>query len=266
MSSKTRPVPKPITRHEVKTIEGIVNQIKSPVFIVSGGKTGSMTLSKSYPDSFHCHTTLCLNHDLFPKAEGVTLLQLYSKAAEKFKQPAIIITSVRNPLDRMIGSFFQHLEGHLKMSRKEILQMDPIELVEIFNQQFLHLEGYYPFLLSDTCDLDLLSVPFDQTQKYIRIESSNQSKILVAVRFEDIANWKRILSIALPERKEFNYQSDNLSKDKWYSNLYLKFKENFKIRKEDLDQIFDHSIHTRVLQHFYTAEEIDRMKSKYTII
>jgi hypothetical protein len=245
----------------VTTIDGIVNMIKSPVFVISGGKTGSTTLSKSYLDSFHCHTTLYLNHNLFPKVAGVTLPQLYLKAAEKFKQPAIIITAIRNPIDRMIGSFFQNLEGHLKMSRKEILQMDPQRLVEIFNQQFLHLEDYYPFLLSDTCDLDIFSVPFDFDKKYLRIDEDGM--IFVAVRFEDIAKWDRILPAALPERSDFNFKPDNISENKWYGNLYREFKKNFKIRKEDLDQMFNNSIHTRVIRHFYTDEEIDQMKAKY---
>ena len=53
--------------------------------------------------------------------------------------------------------------------------------------------------------------------------------------------------------------SSNVGTDKWYSEMYKRFKRNFKPTEEYLNIMYD----SKYIKHFYTDKEIESFKNKW---
>ncbi len=255
-------------------LSSVSNDVKSNIFIVSGGKTGSSTLHRSFKNSFHSHTTFYLRHLQYPKITDDLLCMnyLYQIGREKYGNPVTIISAVRNPLDRNISSFFEQMT-RVVAPKTEILTMNVDDLINIFNERFLHIDDYYPFLSKnnpnkdneshDFDGIDIFSVPFDSRRGCLYF--NNGAYQILILRFEDINKWDPILKKNLLPQQLQSYQfvTCNRSDNKWYGSLYQEFKRRYWIKPSKVNEFFNTDIHKQVLQHFYTKTEIHQMKSKY---
>ena len=73
------------------------------------------------------------------------------------------------------------------------------------------------------------------------------------LRLEDIDQWPRILA---PHFGEFELVSDNIAKDKWYDDLYEKFRREFVWKQSEFD-----AMSSAKELHVYKGKEIQKMKN-----
>lgn len=248
--------------------------IHSRFFIVSGGKTGSSTLTASFNSAFHSHGCIEFRY-VYPKLSSYCLHDLYTYAQKHYVNPTenervVILSSVRDPIARTISSFFQNITDHLGKTESEILAMPVVDLITIFNEKFFFiLEDYYSFwdleepLGNCYAGRDLLLIPFDH-QKRCLYYQDNGYRILI-LRFEDISEWDQIIRATLPkvDLRTYSFQNENLSKDKWYAPLYRQFLHEYTVRRDLLDIKFNHPSNHAVLMHFYTPMEIEKIKERW---
>lgn len=243
--------------------------VKSRFFIISGGKTGSSTLSASFANSKHLHSSNHFHHE-YRRFTDKSISDLYDFAIQKCLQgeKIVIISAVREPIARVISSFFQNIGIHLKKTEKEIAAIPITELIEIFNQRFLfHLENYSPFSDNrepsgnDYGGLNLLTIPFDINEKCLFFE--NDTRRILIIRFDEILEWDSIIRRKLPpsDLKAYKWRPTNLTEQKWYGRIQKQFIRQYKLSPEVVEKRYELEID--ILKHFYQDAEIERMKARW---
>ena len=211
------------------------------VIVHCGGKCGSSTLSETFSNmglkTLHVHSdehlkTIKDNGSLETNIDSVRQLVL-----SQTKQNVIVIDAYRTPLERLISSYFQHMEKIPNYDKCDYL----IHNYEILKQKAA--EDYHPYE-------DTFSYLFEDKgfkEKYIVNVHNNIA--FIKLRFADIEHWGTYLSEILGYNVEI--VSSNLSNTKEYFDFYEKFKNNVKIPKS----LFDHMINCPIFKKYNTKEE-----------
>jgi len=177
------------------------------------------------------------------------------------KNGTLIITIVRNVYDRNISNMFQNI----KASNNDFYYGQKIKNINL-NKLMIHYRKanikhtnrlLIPWFKKFKKDIgvDIFSKEFNMEDKYNIYKETD--KTIITLRFEDIAEWDKILSNIFG--REIILKSSNVSKDKVYNKLYKQFRKNYKYTKEEI-QIIDTTDH---LSYFYTPDEIEGFKNNY---
>ena len=194
------------------------------VFVYCGGKCGSTTLYSTFTnngiDTIKIHNNQYYKDITNPTNNVFDLIELSCKKYET----VYIIDCYRSPIERKISSFFQNINSFLPEYRNLTIQ----KLIEFFNDTLIYeIEEYH----SINEVLEYFNVPlfteFNFEKKYNRIAKDN--KIFIKILFNNIENWDIILSEIF--EKNIIMVNDNLTKYKEITDIYMKFKQEYKVPK-----------------------------------
>jgi len=143
-----------------------------------------------------------------------------------------IIDCYRNPIERKISAFFQHINLHLPNYKELSIE----ELIMFFNENILvKIENYHPINEA----LNHYNMPlfdsFDFVNKYNKVEHEN--KVFIKLLFNNINDWDKILSNILKTPIKIN--SHNLTTDKEFYEIYKNFKGKYRLPETYIDVILN---------------------------
>lgn len=270
-----------LRQHVRKTLRSLWGRVVGApdfsIIVFQMGKVGSRTvyesLARAYKklhqpvDIFHSHI-LCN----FENAEAIirkerpnpepTLAvinagrELQRQIDESSERQWRIITLVRDPIARNVGTFFQVLDEHLphwkqrynanrltvEDVQKAFLDAGSIhsEPVRWFDEQLLPVFG-----------VDVFSEPFPRETGY-KIYNPNSRTSVLLIRLEDL---NRVGALAMDEflgLKNLELFSTNIGDEKEYAELYKLFKTH-PLPDEYIREMYS----TKYAQTFYTKADID---------
>jgi hypothetical protein len=153
---------------------------------------------------------------------------LYNKSSGK---NVFVIDIYRTPIERKISEYFEKLSSHHFNNTEENLNNYNLDkIINRFNKLFPHLsnEDYF----QTTYDIIVPPV-FDFENKYLCVKNNDIS--FIKLRLCDSSEWNKILSKIL--QTEIIIVHDYETENKKIGELYKKFKLNYKIPSNLLDQI-----------------------------
>jgi hypothetical protein len=239
---------------------------ENQIVIYQMGKVASTTLYKALKekgitvDQTH---TLLGNYQgkYFIKTKFSTLIFLKFRIkdfirlrAYKKKKEVKVISIVREPISRNISAFFQ--------KAKFIDNFHNIEntgaLEKTFYDKTTHKTPlkWFDKEFKKALGIDVYKYQFPKEKGYTIIKQNNVKVFLF--RFEDLNKCLKPLSNFLNIGK-LELVSSNVGTDKWYSEMYKRFKRNFKPTEEYLNIMYD----SKYIKHFYTDKEIESFKNKW---
>ncbi|TRU45390.1 MAG: AerL protein [Microcystis aeruginosa Ma_QC_Ch_20071001_S25] len=261
----------------------------SVIFVYQMGKVGSvntyLTLKKKLPDQaiYHIHN---LNSEHFSKIwEAMQLDQHYhaftfghscitkylSEHIEEIKgQKSIkVITGVREPIARNISWFFQIIdcacvfpEFFIKYE-KGLITMDDI-IKKFWSQNFVYGKQYDWFEeeLEAVFGIDIASIDFPKEKGYAIANFPDRNIELLVLKLEKLDSClKEALETFLGvenlncerlDRADFLDENDYL--------IYENLRKSLTFSDEYLEEIYDQPL----VRHFYTDEEINKFKHKWS--
>jgi hypothetical protein len=260
-------------------ILGLLNLIKSmklffkysdTLFIIySMGKTGSSsvyyTLMKEFPFNkvLHTHFLSKLWYDWFseqsPKNKKKVRNQILSDIAHKYlikKKNVITITIIRDPFSRSISDYFHSNENKLlNITDKQIMK----EINESYYIQSNSIEWFEKDYNSHF-NLDIYSLPFDAARGWEVYDFDVKNKALIiridvlTSKFEDafysLAGYN-IKGLFITNRREDN---------KLIAQRYKTFKSKYTEDKASVEQ----KLNSKFVQHFFSKNQINKFREKYT--
>lgn len=190
------------------------------IIVFCGGKCGSSTIANTFIRDglkvLHCHS----NEDYLTNENIVNetkIKDIKKLIISQTKSKVFIIDSYRDPIERLISSFFQNISYHIGDNYN---MYDLIVLYHfIFNNRLI--EDYHPL---DEFFPELFFIS-DFNGKYIKIDNGNLT--FIKLRFKDINLWNEYLSEIIG--RDVHIVDDNLSINKSYYEFYEKFKREIVI-------------------------------------
>jgi len=203
------------------------NKIKQFIFIYTPPKVGSTTLVSSLrislSNSFnviHIHDDIMLN--VLTGIKDVTVNQIINYLSQQ-GNIIYVIDVYRSPIERKMSEFFEKISPYHFNNTEENINKYSIQRVsDRFNKLFPHLAiGDHYF---DKYDIEN-PILFDFNKKYT-IQEVNNIKY-IKLRLCDSKIWNCILSEIF--KTEIILINDYQTNDKGISDLYKKFKEEYKL-------------------------------------
>jgi hypothetical protein len=223
------------------------------IHIITVAKVGTTNFSSTFLKS-HTHGLNVLEDKIFND-----------------KNKKLIISGIRNPIDRNISYFFEtycmkDCEPLLKINNytpiqntyvcdyDDIGQIDIFELIHAFKIKQYH--NSFTQWFDEFFELTQINnIPFDKENglQLYKIDEQNYILFYILEKLDSNINTiNNFLNININN----NYNS-TLSKP--VKDIYNKFKKNIILEKAYLDQL----LNTEVIKYFYTDEEIKKMYNKY---
>jgi hypothetical protein len=226
----------------------IKSQTNNVIFIYTPPKVGSTALvsslriSAAYKYSvLHIHDEIMLS--AFTGYSNITIndLILYNK---KIGKNVFVIDIFRTPIERKISEFFEKLSSlHFNNSEENLCNYSLDRIISRFNKIFPYLSDtdYFKSIYN-------IEVPekFDFEKKYMHVVCNEINYI--KLRLCDSKEWNNILSELL--QTEIIIVHDYETKNKKIGELYKKFKANYKIPCNLLNEVKEKSN-----LDFYLSEE-----------
>jgi hypothetical protein len=261
----------------------------SVIFVYQMGKVGSvntyLTLKKKLPDQaiYHIHN---LNSEHFSKIwEAMQLDQHYhaftfghscitkylSEHIEEIKgQKSIkIITGVREPIARNISWFFQIIdcacvfpEFFIKYE-KGLITMDDI-IKKFWSQNFVYGKQYDWFEeeLEAVFGIDIASIDFPKEKGYAIANFPDRNIELLVLKLEKLDSCLKEALETFLEVENLNCErldrADFLDENDYL--IYENLRKSLTFSDEYLEEIYDQPL----VRHFYTDEEINKFKLKWS--
>ncbi len=163
----------------------------------------------------------------------------------------LVVNAMRNGFDRHISCFFQHLKRKIEMP-ENCQVSDLIAIYSEFNAVHTSLTSQWYTQFNQLLDLHTFDHPFDFNKKYYFERKANYDVLIL--RFEDIAEWPKILEKAL-HLKNLSLPKQNANKHP----LYDEFRKTYRYSAEEAEQILEMDY----MQHFYTESELQEMVKKH---
>ena len=187
------------------------------------------------------------------------------------KENTLIISGIRNPLDRNISYFFQHYcleiqndfrtlannyEGELcyVMTREELLETSTLKLIDLYFEHQNHYsfnEWFYEFFEIT----NIFDTEFDKDNG-IKIYSLPNNNYLMLYVYEKLPVYQNFVKsfFNIEEFKHMNNSSALLHKHK-----YKSFKNAIVLNEEYKTKL----LKTSIMKYFYTDEQIKKFFEKY---
>ncbi|MRG85070.1 putative capsular polysaccharide synthesis family protein [Salinibacillus xinjiangensis] len=253
---------------------------KDIVLIYQMGKVGSTsieeTLEKSPLYIEHAHSLRSpMTYEMFKRFSSTRYyLPLLSRLRQKIngvvkkvifnnKKNIKIISLVREPISRNISMFFQDI--HIPIfdmakyynGRKDG-DVSLETLKDLYFSKLNHKYGvtWFENEFEKTFGINIYDYEFDKEKGFTTI--SQKGIDIMVIKMEKLGILEEEIGNFL-EMKNFKLSKANISGRKWYSELYIKFKEEFSPSEEYVDSIYNNLY----MEHFYTEEEIKKFKEKW---
>ncbi len=261
----------------------IIYQIKSPkekkktnnnIYLVyTMGKVASMSVLESigkrlpHLNSYAMHFLTQKNLELQEKllsgsgfVGNVMYKDIHTKHAKNILQcidnnpnkRIKIVTIIREPLSQAISQIFQQLNLHDVNTFKHLALNTP-------NIDYQYAEHWCNEELRSISGIDILEQPFDKEQGY-NIYSNDKYDVLV-IKFDDINRVFNDAMEAISTVPNWTLSRVNISSNKNYSKEYSDFKSQLTVDQQLIDSLYQ----SQYMSHFYTDEEISKLKQKWRI-
>ncbi|MEQ9356483.1 putative capsular polysaccharide synthesis family protein [Coleofasciculus chthonoplastes] len=270
-------------------LEGLRSKDKIVIYQMS--KVGSTTIWKSLESLnldipiYHVHT---LRHEQisraierdkanFPKLrfmypETIHSEYLRSQLDQKnIMHPWSVITLVRDPVAKILSSFFQNLEREFLLGldyRKKIkVEGDTKVLQEVIerfyqekvdNSRRKHPFEWFNFELKDNLDFDIFAEPSIAGSNYY-IYNTKLARILL-LNLESLNDSYQSAFQEFLGLQNANLVQANVGLQKRYKSLYKSFLRNVDLPVDYLDEIYQ----TELVRHFYSESEIEQFYQRWT--
>ncbi len=248
--------------------------INKKIFIWQMGKVGSLTLFNSMkPYTRECNWQYQVERSDEPYSQHNNIIHTHSAKPifhmlHHSDEEFIVISLVRDLLQRNISAVFHNMADNssdnpcyiapipalLKMDYAQF-HMELEKRLRILNLSE-HLLDWYNTLFkshffypdTDRYHVDVYSHPFNR-QKGLQIYSSKVPRIkLMIIRVEDLNNLTEEIGSFMGLDK-FELRPANIAKEKWYSDIYRKFKERYSPSRQEIEHIYN----SRFMNYFYGA-------------
>lgn len=244
------------------------DKLYEPIMIYQMGKVASETIRISlekagFKNIFKPHTQR-IESILDNLAKGINtpdskfILNTYYAIKNSILKKSKIITIVRNPIEKAISNFFYM---HKKISGEEIdSTIELEELKKIFDRSYEIVNAviWYDIEFKSTTGVDLLEQAFDFDKGYSIYNINGFDILVLKVETTDLTKEKAIKEFLKIDN--FEIVRSNESKSKPYSEIYKRFNKFYKVDDFTLNKIFS----TRYVRAFYSKNEIDKIKEKWT--
>lgn len=175
------------------------------------------------------------------------------------KRPARFITLVRDPIARNVSSFFQNFElntgvkyGEAPLSAREMLEhfhanYDDDYALTWFDQEIMPVLG-----------IDVFAHPFPREKGYQCLNNGAFDLLIIKAEADDtvkaaaLAEFLDVEPVALVQA--------NVGAEKAYAAEYRDFKQALHFDPAYVDTLYQ----SKLVQHFYSAEEIAAMAARWT--
>lgn len=234
--------------------------------IITVSKVGSANFKyaceKHYNKVFHTHSLLHLKNVLNKKTN------------------TLIISGIRNPLDRNISYFFQSFGYNkyntLKMKsnnyKGEYMYIKDLNLQPIFLNNFQTIQNnteqliqyYFKYMKHYTFNdwfkeffklTKIEKLPFNKELGYTIYDLPNNNKLLL-YKLENLNNNKLNICQYIGIDDLININDNN---NRYYKNNYKEFKNKIKFTNDYKNQL----LNTKYMKYFYTDDEIKMFYNKY---
>jgi lipopolysaccharide biosynthesis protein len=254
------------------------------IIVYQVGKVGSRTILKSLQKAYQSlhlnvpvhHVHVLENLDELEKnlkknfVNPVDNLAYIKKSKELRKQIEKnpdkhwkIISLVREPIARNIGSFFQNIALYMPDWKEQYdngtLSMD--ELQEVFlNNESIHIaaDWWFDKQLKPLFGIDVFESDFPAEVGYKIYESPASNASLLLIRLEDLNLCAERAMYEFLGLKDFVLYNTNISDEKDYAKLYQAFKQK-PLPLEYIEKMYK----TRSVSHFYRRDELDAFASRW---
>lgn len=234
-----------------------MNNNFNKVLIWTYGKVGSTSLINNFNTYSGAGETakniLNNNSELF---DQIQCYQFHPNFCGKYfldnYDNLLIITVIRNPIDRNISAFWQNVDDMCP----DWKNLSTNEIINNFNQNYNHnhtdqwIKEYFK-----TININFDTFIFDTKNKFNEIKDDNNNTILIS-RYEDI---EFMINNVYDKYLNVSNKKENISKDKIYAEKYSDFKKQYKLPKELIKLYQNHD----TTKKFYSEEEINLFISKY---
>ena len=258
----------------IKTRKSITNlyKYKDTLFLVySMGKTGSSsvyyTLMRDLPFNkvLHVHFLSKYWYEWFSsklsKSNKKARNQILSDKAYKCidsKNKVVTITIIRDPFSRSISDYFHSNENIIaKKTDTEIKN----EIINSYYIQSNSLE-WFEKDFNSYFQLDIYQKPFDKQKGWTVYDIDNKNKVLL-IRIDVLTQsfksaFSFLTGISINELFITNRREDDDS----LSERYKLFKANYAEEKSSVDE----KLNSKFVKHFFSEEQIEKLRLKYTLI
>ena len=243
------------------------NMKRDIVFVYCPEKVGSTSLISSLrlwnimsAKVIHIHGEDMLK--VFTEVDGVTVNDVI-RYNRDIGNKVIVVDIYRTPIEQKMSVFFEKIATfHFNNEERVVNTFSMEKIVCRFNQIFPYIknEDY----LRERYDIDTVSIPpFDFVKKFIYVE--REGVRYIKIRLQDVNEWPRILGDTL------GYKTNRILKDyetekKEIGGLYRRFKEEYKIPSNFLDEIRSDRGFMYYLSETEQREYIDKWSRKMDIL
>lgn len=263
---------------------------KNKIVIYQMGKVGSTTIWKSLEalnlnaPVYHVHT---LNPDKIHHAiqrdqinfakrrfiypETVQSHYLHGQLARHPNQhPWHVITLVRDPVAKILSSFFQKLEAELSLGldyRKQMKTAGNHQVVQdvierfygeyVDNPAWRHPYEWFNAEFNTSLNIDIFTQPSLAGRDY-SIFTTPQAKVLL-FKLESLTDCYRPAFQAFLGLPEFELIQANLGMQKRYKTLYKEFLQKVHLPVDYIDRVYN----SELVKHFYSEAEIEQFYQRW---
>lgn len=229
------------------------------IFVYSAPKVGSTSIVSSLRifgsdkvDVIHVHDEEMLK--VLAHIQNITIneLILFNKYLGK---DVYVINVYRSPIERKISAFFEKIGSH--HFNNEDSKINNYNIIKVINR----FNNIFPYIGLGDHFIDKYNIKypnnFDYINKYLLVRENDISYI--TLRLTDSNIWGNILT------NIFGFKictiKDYESSKKAIKDLYLRFKLNYKIPKNFLNDI----ISCKYLNYYYSKQEIDNYRNEWLL-
>jgi len=228
------------------------------VFVYTQPKVGSTSIVSSLRlyaidkiQVIHIHDETMLK--MLGNIENVTIFDIINYNKLELNKDVYVIDVYRSPIERKISAFFEKIGSfHFNNNDKNMNTYNLERIITRFNNIFYHIANGDHFLdifienISDT----FFPECFDYNNKYLLITDKNGVKY-IKLRLKDSSmHWNTILSNIF--QTQIKVVPDYESKNKEFSDLYKRFKQEYTIPSNYLQNIVETD---RYFSYYYSQEE-----------
>lgn len=242
----------------------------APVLVYQMGKVGSSSVMRSLVSHgvrpvFHVHRLNPVHREKLRK-DGITESRAYElEAVEIYRhviqqqRPAKIISLVREPVGRNVSAFFQNLDALSGQTRAGALRA-PDKLKALFLDAYPHAVPlkWFDVEMQQTLGIDVYAQPFPKEQGHTVLRRGPFEVLILRAELPDPAKAGAIQHFLGVDA--FDIRRENVTANKDYASVYESFKEDLVLPAAYLDMMYG----AHYTRHFYTPEEIGRMRSRWS--
>lgn len=190
----------------------------------------------------------------------------YCRTREMLNQVRVI-SLVREILPRNMSSFFQNFDKPGKRNwyfgPKKKIQHTSIKRLSIFfrkcNLRYVEKRiCNWPQKFSDATGFQMLDHAFDTARGFSSYETDDGLRLYFCQTEMLTARWDSLRDYL--ELDTLPMIPSNVGDDKWYADIYARFKEAYVASDRELTACYDNDI----MDHFYSESDLDRFRERWS--